>query len=822
MSRSRLGSLVLLLLLILPRIGSAQQSVGIVTALKGRAQLSRATTQTALSFKDDLILRDIIDTQERSLARILFGGKSTVTVRELSRLEVREETLPTGAVRSIHELSSGGILVNVVQRLLRPGDEVQIRTPNAVAAVRGTTIFARYIRELGRSIFICLTGRCIVTPQGLPAITLTPNTSVDVTGDPAAGVQAGPVGTVTQAEATEIVEASQVEVAVTEEANQEQTAQVQNDQATQLATAVVEAITGVAPTTSEDTQDLAAATTAEPSDGFDPNTAINKVQSVKDDPSIDNPGANAPPEEPGSDEKEAAIAAIEAAVTFSGATAVEVPEGDSLVTSDEVKLAASLEEPSITTLEGVEVNLEPGATFFTFPQGDFNFTEDTFAQIVDSTIIQSGSSLILVSSGANATLAGQLLDVDPSTITTPGSIFQINGALSLGGPLFTDVGGMITADRLLDIDGGSLTSTTTDFLAQFNGSTVNIESDLARIINNGSLDASGPLAKFSGGSLTFGDSTVLNLDSGASLTAGGSFLDLTNLDLDLGNSPVADISGGSTLKNTAGPVIKISGGSLTADALATSDGSNTFELTGTLLDLTDTTVKLRVIADSPDGDSFTHTLAADEPIIKMTNSSIELTDTVDEDNGLIFIEEGEETQDGIFKGVGLIAKDSTLTLPGHLLEMDGKFASTSTSAILQLENTTVTGSSDLILFTLDGSDPTEISLAGQLLNASSNSKFTVGTDASTSGSRFLIIRDGAILSGPESAMVKVLPESSTSGPFRVTVAAPVTVSLWLSSIRKKLSPGSPPPVCTVSSPMLKVLLVDLKRAVSPSPVNTPF
>jgi len=137
-----------------------------------------------------------------------------------------------------------------------------------------------------------------------------------------------------------------------------------------------------------------------------------------------------------------------------------------------------------------------------------------------------------------------------------------------------------------------------------------------------------------------------------------------------------------------------------------------------LLDLTDTTVKLRVIDDSPDGDSFTHSLSADEPIIKMTNSSIELTDTVDEDNGLIFIEEGEETQSGIFKGVGLIAKDSTLTLPGHLLEMDGKFASTSTSAILQLENTTVTGSSDLILFSVDGSDPTEISLAGQLLNSS--------------------------------------------------------------------------------------------------------
>jgi hypothetical protein len=50
---------------------------------------------------------DVVATQEQSLMRILFGGKSTVTVRELSRLAVREEILPTGATLSVHELSGG-------------------------------------------------------------------------------------------------------------------------------------------------------------------------------------------------------------------------------------------------------------------------------------------------------------------------------------------------------------------------------------------------------------------------------------------------------------------------------------------------------------------------------------------------------------------------------------------------------------------------------------------------------------------------------------------------------------------------------------------
>src|SRR5918996_3163000 len=119
-----------------------QEPLGVVTALQGMAQLSRPAlpTPVGLRFKDSLLVRDVVDTQERSMLRILFGGKSTVTVRELSRLEVREEALPTGATLSIHELASGAILVNVVRRLLRPGDEIQIRTPNAVAAVCGTTI----------------------------------------------------------------------------------------------------------------------------------------------------------------------------------------------------------------------------------------------------------------------------------------------------------------------------------------------------------------------------------------------------------------------------------------------------------------------------------------------------------------------------------------------------------------------------------------------------------------------------------------------------------------------------------------------------------
>ncbi len=104
------------------RLGFLEKTFQRRSLTKGKAQLTRAATQTALRFKDDLNLRDLIDTQERSLARVLFGGKSTVTVLELSRLEVCEELLPGGDTRSVHDLSSGSILVNVARSLMRRGD----------------------------------------------------------------------------------------------------------------------------------------------------------------------------------------------------------------------------------------------------------------------------------------------------------------------------------------------------------------------------------------------------------------------------------------------------------------------------------------------------------------------------------------------------------------------------------------------------------------------------------------------------------------------------------------------------------------------------
>jgi hypothetical protein len=123
-----------------PTIAWAQATkAGVVTTLQGTATVARATaTQPApLRFKDDVFEQDHIVTGESSIVRILLGGKAVVTVRERSALTIHET--PT---TSTIEISSGKIALAVAKDRMKPGESVQIKTPNAMAGVRGTVVIA--------------------------------------------------------------------------------------------------------------------------------------------------------------------------------------------------------------------------------------------------------------------------------------------------------------------------------------------------------------------------------------------------------------------------------------------------------------------------------------------------------------------------------------------------------------------------------------------------------------------------------------------------------------------------------------------------------
>jgi len=149
-ARMRILTLAALVVALSPLPLFAQtQAVGVVTTLTGQATLARTAIPEPLilKFRDDVFERDRISTAEKSIVRVLLGGKAIVTVRELSVVTITEEP-----GRATIDLTSGKIGVSVAKQRMRPGEALEIRTPNAVAAVRGTVITAETAMVAGTQV----------------------------------------------------------------------------------------------------------------------------------------------------------------------------------------------------------------------------------------------------------------------------------------------------------------------------------------------------------------------------------------------------------------------------------------------------------------------------------------------------------------------------------------------------------------------------------------------------------------------------------------------------------------------------------------------
>jgi hypothetical protein len=165
-----------LALLLFPALATAQagQGVGVVSTISGQATISRASVPqpVPLQFKDSVFDRDRISTAENSTVKVLMGGRALITVRELSVLTITEEL-----GRSTVDLQSGKIALGVVRQRMRPGESIEVKTHNAVAAVRGTVIVVEIIRAsaqttggpgaLTTNVHV-LRGSAVVTPTNVP------------------------------------------------------------------------------------------------------------------------------------------------------------------------------------------------------------------------------------------------------------------------------------------------------------------------------------------------------------------------------------------------------------------------------------------------------------------------------------------------------------------------------------------------------------------------------------------------------------------------------------------------------------------------------
>jgi len=117
------------------------QGVGVVTTLVGEATVARAAVvPQALKMRDDVFAQDRISTKERAVVHVLMGGKALLTVRELSVVTVTEES-----GRATVDLQSGKVGLAVIRQRMKPGEVIEVHTPHAVAAVRGTVLVVEIV-----------------------------------------------------------------------------------------------------------------------------------------------------------------------------------------------------------------------------------------------------------------------------------------------------------------------------------------------------------------------------------------------------------------------------------------------------------------------------------------------------------------------------------------------------------------------------------------------------------------------------------------------------------------------------------------------------
>src|SRR6266850_7142875 len=159
----------------LPAQAQTTGAVGIVTTVQGQATVAHAASSSTvpLKFRDSIFERDRINTAENSIVKVLMGGRAVVTVRELSVLTITEDL-----GRTTINLESGKIAVAVAKQRMQPGEKLEVHTPNAVAAVRGTVFVVEVSRQgaqavggnLGASTQVTsVTGAVEVSPSSNPA-----------------------------------------------------------------------------------------------------------------------------------------------------------------------------------------------------------------------------------------------------------------------------------------------------------------------------------------------------------------------------------------------------------------------------------------------------------------------------------------------------------------------------------------------------------------------------------------------------------------------------------------------------------------------------
>lgn len=139
-------SLVAVALAMVPSLGMGEESgtggVGFYTAVSGTVRVTHPGESRLLPVKlnDDVLFKDVIETQQESRTKAFFEDDSVLTVGENSRVEISEYIYNPEAKmrRSVVKVLQGQVRALVSKVFKSNGSRFEVHTPSAVAAARGT------------------------------------------------------------------------------------------------------------------------------------------------------------------------------------------------------------------------------------------------------------------------------------------------------------------------------------------------------------------------------------------------------------------------------------------------------------------------------------------------------------------------------------------------------------------------------------------------------------------------------------------------------------------------------------------------------------
>jgi hypothetical protein len=153
MARQRRISLVVMALTLLglaasatPSWGQTEERIGTVLAVDGTAEAraANATTWEPLQFRAAIFAQDTVRTGADSKVKILLRDDSIMTLAERSEMQFTEFLLTPQQRRTVVSLALGKLRV-VTTKIFGAGSATEVRTPNTVAGVRGTTFVVIFI-----------------------------------------------------------------------------------------------------------------------------------------------------------------------------------------------------------------------------------------------------------------------------------------------------------------------------------------------------------------------------------------------------------------------------------------------------------------------------------------------------------------------------------------------------------------------------------------------------------------------------------------------------------------------------------------------------